>query len=66
MIKLTLINDMLSSYDIPFAMITATSVAAHVEDWSHEVLTLLYKSIIINYDVLDRREMQLIVGSDRL
>ena len=36
-IKVTLINDLLGKYDIPFAQIVTQHVAIHVENWSTEV-----------------------------
>lgn len=37
MIKVTLINDLLGKYDIPFAQIVARSVATHIDSWSTDV-----------------------------
>jgi hypothetical protein len=34
MIKITLVNDILGQYDIPFAVLSARSVATQVENWS--------------------------------
>ena len=47
MIKVTLINDLLGKYDIPFAQILAQSVAMHVENWSTEVSSTLCIVFII-------------------